>query len=107
MQIQEVCKNKKLSTVSAKHFKKVLKAEQHKCVISNQNNQLNNIKSIVSSSVIVNVNDVTPQFTESVVNVMNSEYSFDMFNIEPIKTNNNNSSNNPISVHTIDHTVLH
>jgi len=67
---------------------------------------LNNIKSIVSSSVIVNVNDVTPQFTKSVVNVMNSEYSFDMLNIEPLKTNNNNFFNNPISVHTIDHTVL-
>ncbi|KAE9530085.1 hypothetical protein AGLY_011547 [Aphis glycines] len=104
--VQEVCKSKKLSSVSAKHFKKVLKAEQHKCIISNQNNQLNNIKSIVSSSVIINVNDVTPQFTESVVNVMNSEYSFDMLNIEPLKTNNNNFSNNPSSVHTIYHTVL-
>jgi len=88
------------------HFKKVLKSEQHKCVISNQHNQLNNIKSIVSSSVIVNVNDVTPQFTELVANVMTSECPFNMLNNEPLKTNNNNSSNNPSNVDTIDHTVL-
>jgi len=41
-----------------------------------------------------------------VFNVMPSEYSFDMLNIEPLKTNNNNPSNNPSNVETIDHTVL-